>query len=83
MPLNYQLKSGDIVEVPDREQGIRGPSRDWLKLVGTSRARNKIKAWFREENRETPSRRAATGRSAAQAGPAATRRSSGSRCWPM
>ncbi len=51
VPLHYQLRSGDIVEVLTARQG-RGPSRDWLSLVTTSRARNKIRAWFREENRE-------------------------------
>jgi len=51
VPLHYQLKSGDIVEVLTANQE-RGPSRDWLKLVRTSRARNKIRAWFREESRE-------------------------------
>ena len=34
----------------------RGPSRDWLKLVRTSRARNKIRAWFKEERREDAER---------------------------
>ena len=51
VPLHYQLKSGDIVEVMTAKQE-RGPSRDWLKVVGTSSARNKIRAWFREERRE-------------------------------
>jgi GTP diphosphokinase / guanosine-3',5'-bis(diphosphate) 3'-diphosphatase len=51
VPLHYQLKSGDIVEALTAKQG-RGPSRDWLKLVRTSRARNKIRAWFSREGRE-------------------------------
>ncbi len=51
VPLHYQLRSGDIVEVLTAKQN-RGPSRDWLKLVRTSRARNKIRAFFREERRE-------------------------------
>jgi len=55
VPLHYQLKSGDIVEVLTANKE-RGPSRDWLKLVGTSRARNKIRAWFREERREDAER---------------------------
>ena len=55
VPLHYQLRSGDIVEVLTAKQK-RGPSRDWLKLVRTSRARNKIRAWFKEERREDAER---------------------------
>ncbi|MEX2447267.1 MAG: TGS domain-containing protein, partial [Solirubrobacterales bacterium] len=51
VPLHYQLRSGDIVEVLTAKQN-RGPSRDWLKLVRTSRARNKIRAFFKQEGRE-------------------------------
>src|SRR4029078_1755918 len=47
-PLFYELKSGDIVEVLTSKRE-RGPSRDWLALVKTTRARNKIKAWFKAE----------------------------------
>jgi len=50
VPLSYQLRSGDIVEVLTSKRD-RGPSRDWLALVKTSRARNKIKAWFKAESR--------------------------------
>jgi GTP diphosphokinase / guanosine-3',5'-bis(diphosphate) 3'-diphosphatase len=55
VPLHYQLRSGDIVEVMTAKQK-RGPSLDWLKLVRTSRARNKIRAWFKEERREDAER---------------------------
>jgi GTP diphosphokinase / guanosine-3',5'-bis(diphosphate) 3'-diphosphatase len=55
VPLHYQLRSGDIVEVMTSKQE-RGPSRDWLKLVRTSRARNKIRAWFKRERREDAER---------------------------
>jgi GTP diphosphokinase / guanosine-3',5'-bis(diphosphate) 3'-diphosphatase len=51
VPLSYQLKSGDIVEVLTSKRE-RGPSRDWLALVKTTRARNKIKAWFKAESRK-------------------------------
>ncbi len=50
VPLSYELGSGDIVEVLTSKRE-RGPSRDWLALVKTTRARNKIKQWFRTENR--------------------------------
>ena len=45
VPLRYALKNGDIVEV--LTQSSRTPSRDWLKIVVTSRAKNKIRHWFR------------------------------------
>jgi GTP diphosphokinase / guanosine-3',5'-bis(diphosphate) 3'-diphosphatase len=55
VPLHYQLRSGDIVEVLTAKQK-RAPSMDWLKLVRTNRARNKIRAWFKEERREDAER---------------------------
>jgi GTP pyrophosphokinase len=51
VPLSYELKSGDIVEVLTSKRD-RGPSRDWLALVKTTRARNKIKQWFKSESRK-------------------------------
>ena len=51
VPLHYELKSGDIVEVLTSKRE-RGPSRDWLAVVKTTRARNKIRAWFKAESRE-------------------------------
>jgi GTP diphosphokinase / guanosine-3',5'-bis(diphosphate) 3'-diphosphatase len=50
-PLHYRLQSGDIVKILTSKQE-RGPSRDWLSLVKTTRARNKIRAWFTRERRE-------------------------------
>jgi GTP pyrophosphokinase len=51
VPLHYELRSGDIVEILTAKRE-RGPSRDWLALVKTTRARNKIKAWFKAESRK-------------------------------
>ncbi len=51
VPLHYELRSGDIVEILTAKRE-RGPSRDWLALVKTTRARNKIKAWFKAESRQ-------------------------------
>jgi len=51
VPLHYALKSGDIVEILTSKQE-RGPSRDWLSLVRTTRARNKIRTFLKRERRE-------------------------------
>ncbi|HZL04010.1 MAG TPA: bifunctional (p)ppGpp synthetase/guanosine-3',5'-bis(diphosphate) 3'-pyrophosphohydrolase, partial [Coriobacteriia bacterium] len=51
VPLHYELKSGDIVEVLTSKRE-RGPSRDWIAMVKTTRARNKIKQWFKAESRK-------------------------------
>lgn len=50
-PLGYELKNGDIIEVLT-SANVHGPSRDWLKIVKSSQARNKINQWFKKENRE-------------------------------
>ncbi len=60
VPLHYQLSSGDIVEILTAKQD-RGPSRDWLRLVRTSRARNKIRAFLKRERREDAERRGREG----------------------
>ena len=50
VPLHYRLRNGDFVEILTSKSG-RGPSRDWMKIAASSRARNKIRAWFSRETR--------------------------------
>jgi GTP diphosphokinase / guanosine-3',5'-bis(diphosphate) 3'-diphosphatase len=52
VPLDYQLQTGDSVEVLISKAVDAGPKRDWLAIVKTPRARNKIRQWFSRERRE-------------------------------
>ncbi|MEX0756159.1 MAG: bifunctional (p)ppGpp synthetase/guanosine-3',5'-bis(diphosphate) 3'-pyrophosphohydrolase [Actinomycetota bacterium] len=52
VPLDYELRTGDTVEVLTSKSRMEGPSQDWLQFVATPRARNKIKQWFSRERRE-------------------------------
>ena len=52
VPLQTDLQSGDTVEVFTSKVAGAGPSRDWLSIAGTPRARNKIRQWFARERRD-------------------------------
>lgn len=52
VPIDTVVKSGQIIEILTSSQQGKGPSRDWIKMVHTSQARNKIRAWFKKEKRE-------------------------------
>lgn len=55
-PLNYKLKNGDIVEILTNPSS-NGPSRDWLSFTQTSKARNRIKRFFKLKDRDQNSER--------------------------
>jgi guanosine-3',5'-bis(diphosphate) 3'-pyrophosphohydrolase len=52
VPLDSTLSSGDSVEIFTSKVPTAGPSRDWLRVVATPRARAKIRQWFSRERRE-------------------------------
>ena len=52
VPIDYKVKTGEIIEIMTTKEVGKGPSRDWLKIVKTSEARNKIRQWFKREKRE-------------------------------
>ena len=52
VPLDYEVKTGEIVEILTTSVQGHGPSRDWLNMVKTGEARNKIRAWYKKERRE-------------------------------
>lgn len=50
VPNNYILQNGEIIEILNTN--THGPSRDWLKIVRTNQAKNKINQWFKKQNRD-------------------------------
>ncbi len=52
VPIDYVVKTGEIIEILISSQQGKGPSRDWLKIVKTSQARSKIRQWYKKERRE-------------------------------
>ena len=51
VPIDYEIQNGDRIEVLT-SQNSRGPSRDWLNIVKSTQAKNKINQWYRSEFKE-------------------------------
>ena len=51
-PLDTKLTNGDSIEIITNKSDTAGPSRDWVNIVASARAKSKIKAWFSKERRE-------------------------------
>lgn len=51
VPLDYQLKTGEIVEVLTSKQA-NGPGQDWINIAKSSQAKNKIRQWFKKDKRQ-------------------------------
>lgn len=51
VPIDYKIQNGDRIEIIT-SQNSKGPSRDWLNLVKSAQARNKINQWFKQELKE-------------------------------
>ena len=51
VPLSYELKNSDIVEIQSSSKLVKGPSRDWVSIARTANAKSKINAWFKREAR--------------------------------
>ncbi|MBO4895091.1 MAG: bifunctional (p)ppGpp synthetase/guanosine-3',5'-bis(diphosphate) 3'-pyrophosphohydrolase [Clostridia bacterium] len=52
VPIDYEIKTGEIIEIITSSQQGKGPSRDWLKIVKTNSARAKIRQWYKREKRD-------------------------------
>ncbi len=51
VPLDHVVQTGEVIEILTTQAQDHGPSRDWLKMVKSSEARSKIRAWFKKERR--------------------------------
>ena len=52
VPLDYQIKTGEIIEIVTTKDPNHGPNRAWLNICHTSEAKSKIRSWFKKERRE-------------------------------
>lgn len=52
VPLNHEIKTGEVIEILTTNQAGHGPSRDWMNIAVTNSAKTKIRSWFKKEKRE-------------------------------
>ena len=52
VPINHEIKTGEVIEILTTNQAGHGPSRDWLNIAVTNSAKTKIRSWFKKERRE-------------------------------
>ena len=51
VPINHEIKTGEVIDILTTNQAGHGPSRDWLNIAVTSQAKAKIRSWFKKEKR--------------------------------
>lgn len=51
VPINHEIKTGEIIEILTTNQAGHGPSRDWMNIAVTNSAKAKIRSWFKKERR--------------------------------
>ena len=51
VPINHEIKTGEVIDILTTNQAGHGPSRDWLNIAVTSSAKAKIRSWFKKEKR--------------------------------
>lgn len=51
VPINHEIRTGEIIEILTSNQAGRGPSRDWINIAVTNQAKSKIRGWFKKEKR--------------------------------
>ena len=52
VPINHEIKTGEVIEILTTNQAGHGPGRDWLNIAVTTQAKSKIRSWFKKEKRE-------------------------------
>ena len=52
VPINHEIKTGEVIEILTTNQPGHGPSRDWMNIAVTNSAKTKIRSWFKKEKRE-------------------------------